>query len=86
MRRKEKETGVAIGKDQRQRAAAHVKAYLEENFDLEVSLFQAELFVDFFSDKAAAAYYNKGLADAQAFLSERLEDMCLLMKDEEDAR
>ncbi|MEL0623106.1 DUF2164 domain-containing protein [Marinomonas arenicola] len=50
-----------------------LKAYLEQEFDLSVGAFEAEFLLDFITDNFAATFYNKGLADAQQVMQEKIE-------------
>ncbi|ARU54250.1 hypothetical protein OLMES_0142 [Oleiphilus messinensis] len=52
-----------------------IQMYLSEELNLEVGQFDAEFLLDFFTEEIGPYYYNRGLGDAQAVLSERLESI-----------
>ncbi|KOO42790.1 DUF2164 domain-containing protein [Priestia koreensis] len=54
---------------------ASIKAYFLEERDEELGDLAARLILDFISNKLAPHFYNKGVADAHQYLSERLEDV-----------
>jgi uncharacterized protein (DUF2164 family) len=78
---KKKNIIIELSKQERFASAQTLKKYVEENFDVEIGDLQADIFLNFISENLAKYYYNKGLADAQAFLFEKMEDLCLLMKE-----
>lgn len=52
-----------------------LKSYVEQEFDLEIGQFEAEFFLDFIAENFAATFYNKGLADAQQAIHEKIENI-----------
>ena len=52
-----------------------VEAYFEAELQQEISQFEAEFLIDFFSEKIGNYYYNKGLEDAQAAIHLKMEDI-----------
>ena len=52
-----------------------VKRYVEDQLDQEIGSFEAEFLLDFFAEKIGGHYYNRGLQDAQAVLSSKLEEV-----------
>lgn len=53
---------------------AKVKRYFEDELDQDIGSFQAEFLLDFFAQEVGAFFYNRGLLDAQAFLSGKVEE------------
>jgi uncharacterized protein (DUF2164 family) len=49
--------------------------YLKAELDLEVKGFDAVFLVDFITETLGPHYYNKGLADAQALLSKKVDEL-----------
>jgi len=47
--------------------------YFIKELDQELGQFDADFLLDFFTKELGAVYYNKGLYDAQALMSEKLE-------------
>lgn len=78
---KRKET-FPLTKEQKEKAVAKIKAYVLENYDAEIGNLQAEIFLDFIGEHIGAYYYNMGIADSMAFMTDKIEDFYLLMKDE----
>ena len=72
-----------LSKEQREKASAKIQEYINENFDFEISGMQAGFLLDFITDNISVYYYNRAIADSLAFITEKTEDLYLLMKDEE---
>lgn len=73
---------IDLTKEQKALAADMLKEFLLDSFDVEIGGLQASIMLDFITEKLGPLYYNKAVADAQAFITEKTEDMFLLMKDE----
>ena len=61
-----------------ERKAALLKALTEfygENFDEELSAYRAERLLNFFIKQLGPPIYNQAIADARAFMFEKLEDL-----------
>ena len=84
MKRKEEDKNAMLSKEQREKAIAKIKEYITENFDFEISGMQSGFLVDFITDNISVYYYNKAIADSLAFMTQKTEDLYLLMKDEEE--
>lgn len=54
---------------------AKVRQYFDAELDQEIGQFDAEFLLDFFSEQIGAYFYNRGLYDAQAILSTKLDDI-----------
>ena len=54
--------------------------YFFNERDEEIGALAAELLLDFFCENIAPQFYNKGVQDSIAFISERVEDMYSLEK------
>jgi len=52
-----------------------VQAYFNNELNQELEQFDAEFLLDFFTEKVGAYFYNKGLADAQAVLEEKVDNI-----------
>ena len=52
-----------------------VKLYFLEELDQEIGTFDAQFLIDFFAEEVGAYFYNRGLYDAQAYYSARLEEI-----------
>jgi len=82
MSKYKKEPPVSLTKEQEEAAVAAIKNYAEENFDIELGNLKTRLFLDFLAECVGVCWYNKGVADAMAAMSEKVEDLYLLMQDE----
>lgn len=52
-----------------------IKLYFSEELDQQIGSFDAEFLLDFFSKEVGVYFYNRGLYDAQAALSKKLDDI-----------
>jgi uncharacterized protein (DUF2164 family) len=52
-----------------------LQAYMNKELDFELGQFDGEFLLDFISNELGNFYYNQGLYDAQAVLSERLDSI-----------
>lgn len=50
-----------------------LKSYMSDELDHDLGGFDAEFLLDFIAKEFGAAFYNKGLQDAQAVVLERME-------------
>lgn len=64
----------------RKRVVDAVKGYFLTEREEELGDLAAGLLVDFFVEQAGPAVYNQALADAQKFMSEKVEDLASLEK------
>ena len=51
-----------------------VKMYFHEELDQQIGSFDAEFLIDFFSEEIGVHFYNRGLYDAQALFSQKVEE------------
>ncbi|MCL2577223.1 MAG: DUF2164 domain-containing protein [Defluviitaleaceae bacterium] len=80
--RQKKEEIILLTKEQKTTAAVKIRDYIAENFDIEIGNMQSEFFLEYITNNIGVYYYNKAVADSLAFISDKTEDMYLLMKDE----
>lgn len=52
-----------------------LKLYFQEELDQEIGRFDAEFLIDFFAEEVGAYFYNRGLYDAQALLSRKVDEL-----------
>jgi uncharacterized protein (DUF2164 family) len=55
--------------------AQALSRYLKAELDLEVKGFDAVFLVDFITETLGPYYYNQGLADAQAMLAKKFDEL-----------
>ena len=80
---KRKEEKIELTKEQKEKAIARIKEYMETEYEIKMGNLRSEFLLDFIAENIGVFYYNRGLADAIQFMSEKVEDMYVLMKDEE---
>jgi len=51
-----------------------VKMYFTEELDQDIGNFDAEFLIDFFAEEVGAYFYNRGLYDAQALFSQKVDE------------
>ena len=52
-----------------------IKLYFSEELKQQIGSFDAEFLLDFFAKEIGAYFYNRGLYDAQAALSSKIDDI-----------
>lgn len=68
-------TNITFSKEEKVLIVRKIKLYFSEELKQQIGQFDAEFLLDFISEEIGAYYYNRGLYDAQAALSEKLEDI-----------
>nr|WP_256557846.1 DUF2164 domain-containing protein [Marinobacterium sedimentorum] len=66
---------IEFSKEEKASVVLQIQRYFRDELDQDIGQFDAEFLLDFFSDKVGAYYYNRGLFDAQAVLSGKLDDI-----------
>lgn len=61
--------------DEKATIVQSIKQYFADELNQEIGQIDAELLLDFFSEKVGGAYYNLGLRDARAVLAAKLADV-----------
>ena len=59
----------------RKQALASLARYCEQELELEISEIQVAMLLDFFLKELAPSVHNSALADAQAFIQDRLAEL-----------
>ena len=67
--------GIRIEDEARKRMIASIRRYFEQELEEEIGDLQAGFLVDFFLAEIAPTVYNRAIADAQAWMLGRLEDL-----------
>lgn len=68
-------TDIKFTANQHAQIADKLRIYLRDQFELDAGQFETGFLLDFISQEIAAVYYNRGLADAQAQLSRRVDNV-----------
>ena len=66
---------IDVSKDEKAIIVRKIQLYFNEELKQRIGQFDAEFLLDFFSQELGAYYYNRGLYDAQAALSAKLDDI-----------
>jgi uncharacterized protein (DUF2164 family) len=66
---------IKFTKDEKAVIVRKIQLYFTEELKQEIGGFDAEFLLDFFSDEVGSYFYNRGLYDAQAALSNKLDDL-----------
>lgn len=66
---------IVLSKEERAALGEALRHYLREELDQEIGGLQADLFVDFLSEKIGPVFYNRGLMDAEAALVKKMDDL-----------
>jgi uncharacterized protein (DUF2164 family) len=68
-------TTIELPKQDRTDALASIKHYFQENMPEPIGDLAAGMFLDFFLEDIGPAIYNRAIADAQARLQQRVQDL-----------
>ena len=66
---------IKLSEEGRTRLAAATQRLFDQEFDHELSDFQAERLIDFFVRRLGAAVYNQAIQDARGFIQTKLDDL-----------
>jgi uncharacterized protein (DUF2164 family) len=66
---------IELPKGARDAAAQALSRYLKDELDLEVTGFDAVFLTDFVTETLGPYFYNQALADAQALLGKKLDEL-----------
>ena len=66
---------IEFSKDEKEIIVRKIQLYFSEELKQKIGQFDAEFLLDFVSQEIGSYFYNRGLYDAQAALSAKLEDI-----------
>lgn len=66
---------ITLSPDATKKALASIKRYVRENLDEEIGDLKAALLLEFVLTEIAPSVYNQAIADAQAYIQDRLADL-----------
>lgn len=61
--------------DEKALLVTKLKTYFRDQLEQEIGGFDAEFLIDFFTEELGTYFYNRGLYDALALMSRKLEDI-----------
>ncbi|MBY6190677.1 DUF2164 domain-containing protein [Microbulbifer agarilyticus] len=64
-----------FSEEEKRQIVQKVKIYFTEELDQDIGNFDAEFLIDFFADEVGAYFYNRGLYDAQALFSKKVDEL-----------
>ena len=64
---------IKFSSQDKEQIISKLQNYFSKELDTELEQFDADFLVDFISTELGVFYYNKGLHDAQAILSDKLD-------------
>jgi uncharacterized protein (DUF2164 family) len=66
---------ISFSKGEKDIMVRKIQLYFHEELKQEIGNFDAEFLLDFFAEEVGAYFYNRGLYDAQAMLSAKLDEL-----------
>lgn len=66
---------IKLTDEQRKQSTASIRRYVQQELDQEIGELKAGLLLDFFLKEIAPTVYNGAVADAHAYLRDRLSDL-----------
>ncbi len=66
---------ISFSKEEKEIIVGKIQNYAKDELDQELGRFDAEFLLEFFSKEIGPYYYNRGLYDAYAIISDRLENI-----------
>ena len=67
---------ITFSPQETQALTQRIQLYFREELGQELGRFDAEFLLTFISQEMGVYFYNKGLADAQAALTAKLDELC----------
>lgn len=66
---------IKLPKDTEQKLTQSIQRYMAEHFGEDIGALKAGLFLRFCLEEIAPSIYNRAIADAQAYMQERVADL-----------
>ena len=66
---------IKFSKEEKAVLVQKIKLYFSEELDQKIGQFDAEFLIDFFGEEMGVYFYNKGIADSQAALSRKMDEI-----------
>ena len=66
---------IQFTREERTAIGGRIRNFFDKELDQDISQLQAEMVLDFFGGQIGGWFYNRGLADAQAVVAAKAEDI-----------
>lgn len=66
---------IRFSKAEREVLVEAVRTFCNDELDVEFGHLQSGFLLDFFTERVGPVYYNRGIADAQRYLEQRVADL-----------
>ncbi len=70
---------IEFSREEKEMMIQKVKIYFREELDQDIGNFDAEFLIDFFAEEMGGFFYNRGLYDAEAMISEKVSEISDLL-------
>jgi len=70
---------IDFSKEERAVMTQKVKLYFREELNQDIGSFDAEFLIDFFAEEIGGFFYNRGLYDAEALITEKVSEISDLL-------
>lgn len=70
---------IEFSKEEKEVMIQKVKMYFREELSQDIGNFDAEFLIDFFAEEMGGFFYNRGLYDAEAMISEKVSEISDLL-------
>ena len=72
---------IKFSKTETEQLVTKIQQYFEKELDQDLGQFDAEFLLEFFSKEVGVYFYNRGLFDAQAVISDKLEHVSEMIQE-----
>ena len=66
---------IKFSSQEKEQIILKMQQYFSKELDQELGQFDADFLLDFFSEEVGSFFYNRGLYDAQAILTDKLDNI-----------
>jgi uncharacterized protein (DUF2164 family) len=66
---------ISFSAEEKAHIVRRIQLYFDQELKQQIGRFDAEFLLDFMAEEVGVYFYNRGLYDAQAILSKRLDDL-----------
>lgn len=66
---------IEFSSDEKSEIIRKLQLYFKEELEQDIGRFDAEFLLDFFAEEIGACFYNRGLYDAQAIVSRKVDEL-----------